>query len=487
MNPWIIGLIVLLLAYLVSILVSLRARKNYAHLPSHPQWPFIGNAYKIFGDSHNLFLYYEELSKMAEMSNKPYVLWAGPLPVLILSNPDDIKAAANTFLEKPFYYNFAKIWLGNGVLLAPGWLWKKNVKKVASAFIGSAVEQYQGIFNEQAQKLVRNLEQETNGDFFDSFYYVSLSSLETICKVSFGASKTFNAEKYYAALHQTLDLILARITNVFLHPEWIYRLTSGFKKLSESVAVLHDFTLTILRKKKQDRNLGKSDIKETEKSKAFLDLMLDLSETDPHLTEKQILSETATVIVGGQETVANTLFYIFLVIGTRKDVQDKLCTEIKNVLGDRDVQKEDLHKLVYCEAVINETLRLYSPVVGVLRYADRDLKLSNCTVVKGTAVVLNFWGAGRSERLWGASAPDFDPDRWMPPNVPCTNAHLPFSTGKRACIGKKYAMAFLKTVVANCVRNYEFTTDEGFKQTSFKIDLALRPVDGNLIKIRRRN
>ncbi|CAK1550356.1 unnamed protein product [Leptosia nina] len=442
MNPWIIGLIVLLLAFLATYVVSWRARKNYAHLPSHPQWPFIGNAYKIFGDSHNLFLYYEEITKMAETTNKPYILWAGPLPVLVLS-----------------------------------WLWKKNIKKVASAFIGSAVEQYQDLFNEQAHKLVRNLEQEANGDFFDPLHYVSLSSLETICQVSFGGSKTFNSEKYYAALNQALDLILARVTNICLHLEWIYRLTPGFKKLSESR----------LRKKKQDRNLGKSDIKETEKSKAFLDLMLDLSETDPHLTEKQILSETATVIVGGQETVANTLFFIFLVIGTRKDVQDKLYTEIKNVLGDRDVEKEDLHKLVYCEAVLNETMRLYPPAVGVLRSADRDLKLSNCTVVKGTTVILNFWGAGRSERWWGTSAPEFDPDRWLPPNVPCTNAHLPFSTGKRACIGKKYAMAFLKTVVANCVRNYEFTTDEGFKQTSFRIDLALRPVDGNLIKIRRRN
>lgn len=42
---------------------------------------------------------------------------------VVLKDLDDIKAANNTFMEKPYYYKFAQAWLGNGLVTAPSKLY----------------------------------------------------------------------------------------------------------------------------------------------------------------------------------------------------------------------------------------------------------------------------------------------------------------------------------------------------------------------------
>lgn len=63
------------------------------------------------------------------------------------------------------------------------------------------------------------------------------------------------------------------------------------------------------------------------KFKAFLDILLDLGEIDPSLTDRQIKSEVDTIIVGGQETVASTMFYTLLLLGCKTGVQEKVYEE----------------------------------------------------------------------------------------------------------------------------------------------------------------
>lgn len=51
---------------------------------------------------------------------------------------------------------------------------------------------------------------------------------------------------------------------------------------------------------------------------------------------------------------------------------------LREVFGDskRLVDKEDLCRMRYCDAIINEILRLYPPLPFVMRYADKELRLS---------------------------------------------------------------------------------------------------------------
>ncbi|XP_026734414.1 cytochrome P450 4C1-like [Trichoplusia ni] len=74
----------------------------------------------------------------------------------------------------------------------------------------------------------------------------------------------------------------------------------------------------------------------------------------------------------------NALLFTIILLGSHPEVQEKALTEIQEVLGnlDRDVKKTDLSKLIYAEAVLKESMRLYTIAPVLARKVDKDVKLS---------------------------------------------------------------------------------------------------------------
>ncbi|KOB52346.1 Cytochrome CYP366D1, partial [Operophtera brumata] len=109
----------------------------------------------------------------------------------------------------------------------------------------------------------------------------------------------------------------------------------------------------------------------------------------------------------------------------------------------------------------------------------------SCTIPIGTGCAINAWGAGRSKQAWGPDAREYKPERWLTGESRSTPAaFLAFSYGRRSCIGKRYAMTILKTVLSYCVRELEFTSDAD--KLELKIDIALRAISGHLIQVKLR-
>nr|QGA73291.1 cytochrome P450 CYP4C1-like protein transcript variant 3 [Spodoptera frugiperda] len=476
-----------------------RERNKYRGVPTLPLLPFIGNIHQVIGDTQKLFHIVENITNICEEKQSLFVVWLGPCPILAVQHPDDVKMVTNSFVEKPYFYDFGRAWLGDGLVTAPGYIWKQSIKKLAGTFTSSVVDGYQDVFNAQAEKLVVNLKTKVGKEPFDVMHSLAFATLETICQTALGVSnisENIVTEEYYDAFNRCLELMIYRGMNILLHPDAIYRLTPAHKEMMKCVTALHKVSDNVMKKlRAEQKNVNISemtgnhnqDTNRGPKFKAFLDILLELREVDPNLTDHQIKAEVDTIILAGQETVATAFFYALLMIGCKPGVQEKMYAELYSIFGNskRPVSKEDLSRMSYCEAIINETLRLYPPAPGVMRYADRDLKLKSFTIPKGTICAINFWGAGRSVRAWGPDAKVYRPERWLEDELPGNPAaFLPFSYGRRACIGKKYAMAILKTMLAHCVRELVFESQADNLQ--LKIDLALRPVSGHLIQIRLR-
>ena len=81
-------------------------------------------------------------------------------------------------------------------------------------------------------------------------------------------------------------------------------------------------------------------------------------------------TEISTFLFAGHDTTSSSFAWALYSISKHKNVQEKLRAEIAH-LGDTP-SFDQLNALPYLEAVVNETLRLYSPAQSTIRTVLRD-------------------------------------------------------------------------------------------------------------------
>jgi cytochrome P450 len=136
--------------------------------------------------------------------------------------------------------------------------------------------------------------------------------------------------------------------------------------------------------------------------------------------------------------------------------------EVDRVVGGRLPTTADLDALTYTEQVINEALRLYSPIHSISRVALTDDLLGGYHIPAGTTIYVSLYATHRLQKLW----PDperFDPDRFTPERIERRPrfAFIPFAAGHRNCIGASAAIVELKLAVAMIAQRYELTLAPG--------------------------
>ncbi|KAK7683816.1 hypothetical protein QCA50_013192 [Cerrena zonata] len=118
---------------------------------------------------------------------------------------------------------------------------------------------------------------------------------------------------------------------------------------------------------------------------------------------------------------------------------------------------DDINKLKYVECVLNETLRMFPPVVGAPKRAAEDTSLVSVNalgekvvvpVPAGTTINLMIGDLHYNPRYWD-DPHTFKPSRFLE-DWP-RDAFLPFSGGVRSCLGRRFAelenMVFLSMLV----------------------------------------
>ncbi|ORY16215.1 cytochrome P450 52A12 [Clohesyomyces aquaticus] len=218
-------------------------------------------------------------------------------------------------------------------------------------------------------------------------------------------------------------------------------------------------------------------------------LALALEDTD--VLTKEVLQSTAdqvkTFLFAGHDTTSILLQRLFHALSIHPKCLTTIRAEQDAVFGDRDPQDvfrekpdETMKALSYTSACIKEALRLWPPA-GSARMAppgsgfNVHLSDGSDVCVDGTVLYLCHYMIQRDPRVYGETADDFVPERWIgdtdtssankdldATSIPSDDKTVPisawraFERGPRNCIGQELANLEARVILACVMRRYDF-------------------------------
>ncbi|MEU6675689.1 cytochrome P450 [Streptomyces sp. NPDC046925] len=166
------------------------------------------------------------------------------------------------------------------------------------------------------------------------------------------------------------------------------------------------------------------------------------------LSRRQLQDEAITLLTGAIETTSTTLAWAFVEIEKNPDIARRIQDELDTVCGDRPVGQEDLDRLGYTRAVLQETMRMYGPAWLVTRTATRTVTLGGHSIPEGADVVYSPYLHQHDPAVFPEPG-RFDPDRWSGrPDAATRGAFLAFGAGRRNCVGEAFAWTELLIILA---------------------------------------
>jgi len=183
-----------------------------------------------------------------------------------------------------------------------------------------------------------------------------------------------------------------------------------------------------------------------------------------------IRDETFNILLAGRDTTAGLTTFTITLLADHPDVFNRLRAEVLEILGPNGkVNPENLREMKYLRAVLNETLRLYPPVPFNIRYSKQGTVWPAVDggkpiyIPPNTQISYLPWLMHRRVDLWGPTALQFDPNRFIDERVkkylvPNPFIFLSFNAGPRICLGQQFAYNEASTIIARIAQSFKSIT-----------------------------
>ncbi|GAT67158.1 cytochrome P450 [Planomonospora sphaerica] len=383
------------------------------------------------------------LTSAAERYGDAVRISVGPRTLYFFNHPDHAKHVladnADNY-RKGIGLVQARRALGEGLLTSDGELWRAQRRVVQPVFQHRRIAGYAGVVAEEAGKLVARLREHGGGEPVDVLKEMTGLTLGVLGRTLLDADLTAFASIGHS-FEAVQDQAMFEMVTLSKVPLWLplprqLRFRRARRDLQRVVDALvagraggdgEDAVSRLIAATRGEADAG-----------------------------RRLRDELVTLLLAGHETTASTLSWTFHLLDRHPEVFERVHAEAVGVLGDRAPAFEDLRRLRYTTAVVNEAMRLYPPVWILTRQAKEEDEVGGYRVPAGSDVLICPYTLHRHPAFWDRPG-RFDPGRFEPDRSSGRPryAYIPFGAGPRVCVGSNLGMmeaVFVTAAVARELR-----------------------------------
>ncbi|MGG3887374.1 cytochrome P450 [Brevibacillus panacihumi] len=397
--------------------------------------------------------------------------------VYMLNNPDMIKEVLVTkqaHFRKGKGLQVARAVVGDGILTSEG---KKHIRQrrlMQPAFHRDRIAGYGDAMVRQGVELMEDWK---DGEVRDIHQDMMKVTLAIITETMFGKTVKEGADKIGHAIDVGLKYVSTKATSFIDIPLSVP--TRSNREFVESSEVLDKTIYGLIEERR----------KSTGNHTDLLAMLLAARDEDDGqgMTDEQVRDEVMTIFVAGHETTANTMSWIFYLLATHPEAEQKLHDELKSVLGGRLPTVEDIPNLTYVNLIISETLRLYPAAWTINREVVEPVEIGGHTYEPGDTLMMSQYVMHRQEKYF-EDPDEFRPERFagdLLKRIPAY-AYFPFGGGPRICIGNNFALMEAALLLATIAQRYRLRLAEPDQKVELEPVVTLRPKNGLPMRLEKR-
>ncbi|KAI4586094.1 hypothetical protein MJG53_003881 [Ovis ammon polii x Ovis aries] len=198
---------------------------------------------------------------------------------------------------------------------------------------------------------------------------------------------------------------------------------------------------------------------------AFLDEMKEAKgNPESSFNDENLRLVVTDLFTAGMVTTSTTLAWALLLMILHPDVQRRVQQEIDEVIGKvRRPEMGDQAFMPFTVAVVHEVQRFADIIpLGLPHMTSRDIEVQGFHIPKGTTLITNLSSVLKDETVWEKPF-RFHPEHFLDAQGRFVKqeAFIPFSAGRRACLGEPLARMELFLFFTSLLQHFSFSVPAG--------------------------
>ncbi|XP_056143538.1 cytochrome P450 2K1-like [Lampris incognitus] len=455
--------------------------------------PLLGNILQL--DPHKP---HNTLCKLSKKYGSVFTVYFGPKKVVVLAGYKTVKQAligqAQEFGEREITPLTMALSQGHGILFTNGDSWKemRHFALTNLRDFGMGKKAAEETIIQECQYLIQEFEKH-EGKAFDTNHLLNYAASNVISSIVYGSRFEYSDPQFQAMvdrINENIRLAGTASTQLYNVFPWLGNWIKSSRTIRKNIKMNVGDMRDLIRHLKETMN--------THMCRGIVDSFLIRKQKeensgvlDSHYHEENLIFTVANLFAAGTDTTGTTLRWSLLLMAKYPHIQDQVQEELSRAIGSRQVGVEDRKNLPFTDAVIHETQRLANVLpIAIPHITSQDVTFQGYFIKKGTPVYPLLMSVLNDESEW-ESPHSFNPAHFLDENGKFVrrDAFMPFSAGRRACLGESLARMELFLFFTSLLQYFRFTPPPGMTEDELDLTPAvgftLNPTRHTLCAVRQ--